>query len=140
VHFGDDAAANRLARECNTHASTLSKRYPGKFGSFASLPLPDVDAALNEISYALDDLHADGFTLLTNYHGIYLGDERLERVFAELDRRHAKVFLHPTTGCSCINGKAELFKPLSYPSSMMEFFFDTSRTVVNLIMTGTVSR
>lgn len=140
VHFGDDAAAKKLARQCNSHAAALSQRHPGRFGSFASLPLPDVDAALEEITYALDELHADGFTLLTNYRGIYLGDERFERIFAELNTRHAKVFFHPTTPCSCVNGKAELFKPMSYPAPMMEFLFDTSRTVVNLILTGTVSR
>jgi 6-methylsalicylate decarboxylase len=140
VHFGDDYAAKKLARECNTYAASLAKQHPGKFGSFACLPLPGVNEALEEIGYALDELHADGFVLLTNYHGIYLGDERFERVFSELDSRHAKVFFHPTTGCSCINSQSQKFTPLPYPSPVMEFFFDTARAVVNLILTGTVSR
>ena len=106
----------------------------------ASLPLPDVEASLEEIRYALDELDADGFVLLTNYHGIYLGDGRFEPVFAELARRGAKVFFHPTTGCQCVNGQAQKFEPLPYPSPMLEFFFDTARAVINLIMTGTVSR
>lgn len=140
VHFGDDAKAKELARQVNDHAASLAQRHPGKFGSFASLPLPDVDAALEEIAHADDEFHADGFTLLTNYHGIYLGDKHFEHIFEELNRRKAKVFLHPTTGCSCIGGRPQLFKPLSYPSPVMEFFFDTARAVVNLIMSGTISR
>ena len=140
VHFGDDAEAKKLARQVNETAASLARRHPGRFGSFASLPLPDVDAALEEIGYCLDELQADGFTLLTNYHGIYLGDKRFERIFEEFNKRKAKVFLHPTTGCSCPNGVPQQFRPLDYPSPMMEFFFDTSRAVVNMILTGTVSR
>jgi predicted TIM-barrel fold metal-dependent hydrolase len=121
VHFGDDAAAKKLTRDCNSHAAALSQRHAGKFGSFASLPLPDVNASLEEITYALDELHADGFTLLTNYRGIYLGDERFERIYVELNRRHAKVFLHPTTGCSCIEGEPRPFKPLPYPAPRWNF-------------------
>lgn len=140
VHFGNDSKAGKLAREVNKFAASLAQRHSGKFGSFASLPLPDVDAALDEIAYAVDELHAEGFTLLTNYHGIYLGDDRFEPVFKELNKRHAKVFFHPTTGCSCINGAPQPFKPLPYPSPMLEFFFDTARAVANLILSGTVSR
>ena len=141
VHFGDDHKATILARQVNDQAARLTKLFPGRFGSFASLPLPDVSAALQEVTRASDELHADGFTLLTNYHGIYLGDTRLDPVFAELNLRKAKVFLHPTTGCSpCIHGHPQPFRPLPYPSPVMEFFFDTARAVVNMILSGTVSR
>ena len=53
-------------------------RWPKRFGFFATLPLPDVEAALAEISYTLDTLHADGIVLLSNYTGIYLGDPRFD--------------------------------------------------------------
>ena len=144
VHLqpGDDAAAAKLARQCNELAADLSRRHQGKFGSFASVPLPNIDLALAEITYVFDKLHADGITVLTNYHGVYLGDPCLEPVWAELNRRKAKVFLHPTTPCTCdaTTGQVNRFKPMSYPNPMMEFFFDTTRAVVNLILTGTVDR
>ncbi len=144
VHLrpGDDTAAAKLARQCNEHAADLSRRHPGKFGSFASLPLPNIDLALAEITYVFDELHADGITMLTNYHGVYLGDPCLEPVWTELNRRKAKVFFHPTTPCTCdaTTGQVHRFKPMSYPGPMMEFFFDTTRAVFNLILTGTVDR
>jgi predicted TIM-barrel fold metal-dependent hydrolase len=139
VHFGDLPKAKSLARRVNEHAADLSRRHPGRFGSFASLPLPDIEASLDEIAFALDELKADGFTLLTNYHGIYLGDKAFDPVFQELSRRKAKVFLHPTTGCQCLDSTPQPFRPLDYPSPIMEFFFDAARAVVHLIMSGTVT-
>ena len=140
VHFGNGIEARDLARKVNQEAASISKRNPDRFGSFASLPLPDVDGALAEVDYALDVLYADGFTLLTNYHGKYLGDEAFDPVFEKLNRRNAKIFIHPTSPCQTCGGKPQVFKPLDYPAPMMEFFFDTSRAVTNLILTGTISK
>lgn len=134
VHFGDDAAARRLAREVNEDAARVAADHPGRFGFFASLPLPDVDGALAEIAHAFDELGADGVVLETNTHGVYLGDERLEAVFAELGRRRAVVFLHPTSPV-CWERSA-----LGRPRPMVEFIFDTARTVTDLLMAGTLER
>jgi len=134
VHFGDDAAARALAHEVNEAGAEIKRAHPDRFGQFASLPLPDIDGALAEISHAFDDLHADGVVLMTNSAGLYLGDERLRPVLAELDRRGAVVFLHPT---SCVGHEA---LALGYPRPMIEFLFDTARTVVDLILKGTAQR
>ncbi|MFD7698896.1 amidohydrolase family protein [Streptomyces caelestis] len=134
VHFGDDAAARRLAREVNEAGAETVRDHPGRFGLFASLPLPDVDGALEEIAYAHDTLHADGVVLETNTHGVYLGDPALEPVWAELDRRRAVVFLHPTSPV-CWERSA-----LGRPRPMIEFVFDTARTVTDLLMAGTLDR
>ncbi|GAA2899747.1 amidohydrolase family protein [Streptosporangium fragile] len=134
VHFGDDAAARRLAREVNEDGARVVRDHPGRFGLFASLPLPDVDGALTEIAHAFDTLGADGVVLETNTHGVYLGDRRLEPVFAELDRRGAVVFLHPTSPV-CWERSA-----LGRPRPMVEFVFDTARTVTDLLFAGTLDR
>jgi predicted TIM-barrel fold metal-dependent hydrolase len=108
--------------------------HPQRQGLLASLPLPNVDAALEEIQHSCDVLHADGFVLMTNYDGTYLGDKRLEPVMEELDRRGALVLLHPTAP----PGAEAVANGMAYP--MMEFIFDTTRAVTNLIMTGTFAR
>ncbi|MER6530540.1 amidohydrolase family protein [Streptomyces sp. NPDC001508] len=97
VHVGDDRAATVLALGVNEDGAALAARHPDRFGFFASLPLPDVDSALDEIAYALDQLGAEGVVLLSNYHGTYLFDPRFRPVLDELDRRGAVVFLHPTS-------------------------------------------
>lgn len=134
VHFGDDTAARRLAREVNEDAADVVRQHPGRFGLFASLPLPDVPGALDETAYALDTLGADGVVLETNTHGVYLGDERLEPLFAELDRRGTVVFLHPTSPV-CWEQSA-----LGRPRPMVEFVFDTARSVTDLLMAGVLTR
>jgi 6-methylsalicylate decarboxylase len=134
THFGDDAAARRLAREVNDAGAQLVHDYPGRFGLFASLPLPDTDDALSELVYAFDTLGADGVIVETNAHGVYLGDHRLEPVFAELARRRATVLVHPTSP-PCWQQTA-----LGRPRPMIEFIFDTARAVTGLILAGTLTR
>ncbi|WP_329264905.1 amidohydrolase family protein [Streptomyces pseudovenezuelae] len=134
VHFGDDKAARLLARRVNEYTAELARDHRGRFGTFVSLPLPDVGGTLEEIAYAYDQLAADGVALLTHTHGMYLGDARLEPVFAELDRRGAVVFLHPTSPV-CWEQSA-----LGRPRPMVEYIFDTARTVTDLVMAGVLTR
>jgi predicted TIM-barrel fold metal-dependent hydrolase len=134
VHFGNDDAARGLARSVNEFAARTAHDHRGRFGTFASLPLPNVDAALEEISYSLDELEVDGFVMLTNYAGSYLGDEKFDPVFDELNRRNAIVFIHPTSP-PCWEHIA-----LGFPRPMIEFPFDSTRAVTNLAMSGTLDR
>ena len=108
--------------------------HPGRFGLLGSLPLPDVDAAIAEIAYCVDHLAVDGFVLLTNVSGTYLGDPVWDPVFRELDRRGARVLIHPTSPV-CWEHTS-----LGRPRPMLEFLFDTTRAVVNLVLNGTVAR
>jgi predicted TIM-barrel fold metal-dependent hydrolase len=134
VHFGDDAAARDLARRCNEISARLVADYPQRFGAFAQLPLPDVDGALAELEYAFDVLHVDGVVVLASVGERYLGDTHFDAVFAELDRRKAVVFIHPTIPTTSLALK------LAMPGAMIEFVFDTTRAVTNLIYSGTLER
>ena len=100
THLNSDTATIKtLTREINKYAANVKRQCPARFGFFASLPLPDIAASVEEILYALDTLDADDFVLHSNTAGIYLGDPVLRRVLAELDARRAVVFIHPTAAC-----------------------------------------
>jgi 6-methylsalicylate decarboxylase len=107
--------------------------HPGRFGLLASLPLPDVAATVAEIDRAERELDADGFVVLTNVGGTYVSDPQFTPVWDELDRRRARVLLHPTSP-AC-------FEHTSFgrPRPMIEFLFDTTRTIVELILGGTLA-
>jgi len=134
VYFGNVALARDLARQINEFSARLVADHPQRFGAFAVLPLPDVEAALQELAYALDTLKLDGIGLLTNYRGTYLGDAALEALFAELHRRQVVAFIHPSTPPSTDQPTFGL------PPSLYEFTFDTTRLVVNLLYSGTLDR
>jgi predicted TIM-barrel fold metal-dependent hydrolase len=134
VWLGDPTATSALARHVNDAGAEVRRARPDRFGHFASLPLPDVDAALKELEYAIDQLGSDGVTTETNTGGIYLGDPRYQPVLAELDRRRTPVFVHPTSppGYQAVS--------LGRPRAMLEFPFDTTRTVSDLVFTGCLRR
>ena len=143
LQAGKDEQARKLSRECNQFASDLQEKRPDRFGFWAALPLPDVEGSLAEIAYALDVLHAAGVCMLTNHHGVYLGDACLEPIFEELDHRAATVFIHPTLPCTHHGAQSQIKFDVPTRQSMtavMEFFFDGARAIVDLLLSGTIVR
>jgi len=134
VHLGDDRRARALARRCNEFAAQLVRSWPDRFGSFATLPLPDVDGALEELSYALDVLRLDGVLLFSNVQGIYLGDPRFEPVFTELERRAATVFVHPNPSPDPVAHR------LGLPDALIDFTADTTRAVAETLYSNRFAR
>lgn len=135
VWFGDAAEARRLARELNEFAAArLVSAYKNRFGLFAVLPLPDVQASLEEAAYALDTLKADGIGILTSYGTKWLGDPTFAPLMEEMNRRKAVVYTHPTDAACCMTmvpGAA---------NQMLEWPTDTARTIVSLVVSGTAAK
>jgi 6-methylsalicylate decarboxylase len=134
VHFGDDDAARTLARRVNEYLADIKRNRPDRFGGFAAVPLPDVDGSLEQIEYAFDVLELDGVSLMTNAGGSYLGDSRFDPIFAELQRRRAVVFVHPTASPDPIA------HTLGLPDALLDYPVDTSRAVAKLHYSNTFAR
>jgi 6-methylsalicylate decarboxylase len=134
VHAGDDTAARLLARRCNELAAEMIRDRPDRFAGFACLPLPDVDGALAELAYALDDLQLDGVLLFSNARGVYLGDSRFTSLFDELQRRAAVVFVHPNPSPD------PSAHTLGLPDTLIDFTADTTRAIAQLHYGNTFAR
>jgi predicted TIM-barrel fold metal-dependent hydrolase len=130
--FGDRAVTRRLARACNDYGAKLVQDHPTRFGLFAAMPLPDVDATLKEIEYAYDALKADGVGLLTSYGDTWLGNAAYRPVMEELNRRKAVVHVHPTAANCCRNLD---YAPGVGPGSM-EYGTDTTRAIMGVTFSG----
>src|SRR5262249_57370565 len=92
------------------------------------------EGALDEVAYSLDVLEFDGVSLFASYGENFLGDPRFDPLLAMLNEYDAVVFVHPGLHPSS-KGLA-----LPWPAFMMEYLFDTTRAVVNLIFSRAIER
>lgn len=130
----DAATAARVARESNEFAKKLEAQYPGRFGTWAMLPLPFVDESLKEIEYAFDTLKVDGVGCMTSFGDKWLGYAEFEPVWAELNRRKATVYTHPTAANCCVNLVRDV------DEALIEFGADTARSIFSLVFSGTAEK
>jgi len=135
VWFGDAEEARKAARELNEYAAAkMVGDFKGRYGLFATLPMPDVEGTLKEIEYAYDTLKVDGVAFLTSYDNKWLGDKTFDPIFDELNRRNAVVYTHPVEAACCKN-------PLTGVSAQtLEYPTDTTRIIMNLIISNTATR
>jgi predicted TIM-barrel fold metal-dependent hydrolase len=124
----------KLARDTNDYAAQLVADNRGKLGFFTAVPMDDMDLALREIAYGFDSLHAQGVGLFTSYDGIYLGDPRFDPVFAELNRRKAIVYVHPSGPACCSRIIPEV------ADMLIEYGTDTTRAIASYIYRGAARR
>jgi 6-methylsalicylate decarboxylase len=134
VQFADAPGARRIARESNEWIAKVARDHPGRFGSFIMLPMQDIDGSLEEIAYGLDVLKADGVGVLTSYGDKWLGHASFAPIMNELNRRKAILYTHPTVANCCHNLIADT------PPAVVEFGTDTTRSIVDLVFSGTAAR
>ena len=125
----------KVVRATNEAAAKLKYEHPDRFRFCAALPLPDVDAAIEEARYALDVLGADGIKLATNVGGQYLGAPELDTLFSFLNERKAFVILHPHRP-DPVNKQVMQQTPLA----MQEYLSETTRAVSNMISRNVLAR
>src|SRR5258708_8634158 len=87
--------ARDLACAMNELFAEIVARHPRRFGAFAVLPLDDMDASIEEMTYALEVLKLDGVSSSTHVAGVYLGDSRFETSFGDINLPRVTLFLQP---------------------------------------------
>ena len=130
--LSDSAETADLARRLNDFSASLVADHPGRFGYFATVPMPHAEHSAAEAARALDEANADGVTLLANNQGVYLGQGGFDVLWQTLDERGAVVFVHP----------ADLPAPAveNIPPFAADFLLDTTRAAYLLVRNGIVRR
>jgi len=127
--------ACQLARRINEQLADIVSKHPTRFGAMATLPaLAPTEGLLEEIAYALDTLKLDGVATTTSIDDIYLGNTRYDPWFEEMNRRSVTLFVHP------VAAKASRSVDLGIDVSILEFMFDTTRMLTNMIFSGAKKR
>jgi predicted TIM-barrel fold metal-dependent hydrolase len=134
IWFGDNEEGRKNARDCNEYGAKLAQDFPGRFGMWGAIPLPDTEGSLREIAYIYDTLKLDGIGLLTSYDdGKLLGHPNFSPVLEELNLRKAVTFVHPTVSCCAM--------PVAHVNRVaIDFPTDTTRTITDLIYSGSLMR
>jgi predicted TIM-barrel fold metal-dependent hydrolase len=128
-------AGSRLTKEANDYAAKIASDSSNRLGFFVYVQHPErTDETLSEIARGMDELKANGVCLFTSYQGKYLGDPVFDPLFAELNRRKATVYVHPTTAACCARVVPAV------PDTVIEFGTDTTRAITNYIYRGAARR
>jgi len=94
-YLEDRKKAIAAASLLNDELKAFCANYPDRLSFWAALPLPHVDAAIEEMKRVLDDPGAVGVTLQCFCLGKSIAVPEFDSLYAELDRRAAVVLLHP---------------------------------------------
>jgi len=126
---------NAAVRTGNEYGAKIMAEHPKRFGLFAGVPLPDIDAVMKELEYGLDQLKADGIGIYTNdNHDRWPGDPYYDPMWQELNRRKAILYLHPLAPQCCRNLND------SVPTAMNEFDFDITRACTSILANGVLHK
>ena len=129
-----DRDARQTARRVNEALAEIVSRHPERFCALATLPGGDADGCLEEISYALDELGFDGASTSTSVGDDYLGEPVFDPWLQELARRQATLFIHPTVPPAATGSL------LGLHPSVVEYMFQTTRMLTNMVITGAARR
>ena len=129
-----------LARLVNEELAELVRRHPDEFPAFlATVPMDDMEAAVAELSHAVDALGARGVQLHTNVLGRPLDGPEFEPLWAELSRRALPTFIHPIRGPGFADygtedgSRYEIWQVMGWP-------YETGACIARLVFSGVMDR
>lgn len=97
--MGSPEQSPELARLANDGMAEYVDKYPDRFPAFiASLPMNNVDAALEEVDRAINDLNAVGIQFFSNINGKPLDNPEFRPLFAKIAEHDLPVWIHPYRG------------------------------------------
>jgi aminocarboxymuconate-semialdehyde decarboxylase len=134
VYIFDGTQRIELAMRLNDSLVARAQRNPDRVRGFATLPLPDVEASLQEIERIAHAPGIVGIGVGSNFNGVALDDRRLELVWARIAALGLPVSEHPM-----LPTFAEHMPGYALPIRV-GFPFDTTLCVTRMIYGGVFER
>ncbi|GAA1026649.1 MULTISPECIES: amidohydrolase family protein [Amycolatopsis] len=100
-YAAESRVAVEAARVLNDSYRELTASHPGRFSSFVSLPLPHIDAALEEMRRGLDELGMAGVTMNCSVFNRSTAEEEFDPLYEEMNARGTTLFFHPAQNGIC---------------------------------------
>ena len=138
IATGDKAI--ELARLANDEMAELVRKYPDKFpAAVASLPMDNVDAALEEIDRAIDDLGLKGIQLLTPVIDKPLDLPEYMPIYQKMSEYDLPIWVHPTRSADYPDYQSEprsrymIFSNLGWP-------YETAAFMTRMVFSGVLEK
>ncbi len=126
----------KIAMLYNERVAAIVKFQPERFIGAAILPVDDAKAMVAEFRRATQDLGFRGVSLATSTDGVFLDDERYERLYEEAQKYRVPIFVHPQIVKPI--GSQQVDDPLLTP--VIEYIFETTMCVGKLLMAEVFQR
>jgi predicted TIM-barrel fold metal-dependent hydrolase len=85
----------------NDGYAELAQRYPDRIASYVMLPLPHIDASLREMERGFSELGCVGVNMNISCLGRSIAEPEFDPIYAEMNRRGAILFVHPSVTGVC---------------------------------------
>jgi 6-methylsalicylate decarboxylase len=131
----DTGRAVKAARLVNDRFAEVCREHRGRFYAFGALPLPHLEPSLEEMARCIDELEMVGITMGCSVLGHNLAEPLFDPIYAELNRRAATLFLHPSGDVSI-----GPFGSGSRLNILVGFYIEDTVAAVSLAEAGIPSR
>lgn len=138
VLFGG-AELKRFARIANDAMAELTERHADRLRAVATVPLRDVEWAVEETRRAVEQLGMVGVLVYADPAGRPLDDPALEPFYRAVEELDVPLWLHPERGPSRPDYDGERRSRYSL-HFLLGWPYETSIAVARLVMSGTLSR
>ncbi|WP_198040338.1 amidohydrolase family protein [Sporosarcina ureae] len=95
AYWSSPEAGLELSQIQNDFIASIAKEYPERFIGLGTVPLQDVEIAIQEMDRAVHELGLKGLQIGSNVNGQNLDDPALEPFFAAAEKWNVPLFVHP---------------------------------------------
>lgn len=138
--------AVEICRMANDDMAEITKKYPGRFEGFVTLPLQDIQASVEELERAVKSLGLRGIMLVSRFQGEFYSKKKFFPIFEKAAELGVPVYIHPAFIDSEIkkryydDEKINEITSFTWASAGFGWHLDAGMSVMHLILSGLFDR